>query len=124
MQYIHLDRIECQELLEYIEDNIGKDTLLREINSYFSTENVQKFLFSLCKDYDIGAEKFLLQHKIDILNEEISGTLKLNRLDDDTYAIDGTTKDGAHLYTTAKNYSEICSYLQGLKDGFLIDRKI
>lgn len=52
----HLDRGECQELLDQVVEILGKDTVIDEINSYFSTDDVEGFLRSLCSDYDIENE--------------------------------------------------------------------
>lgn len=52
----HLDRGECQELLDQVVEILGQETVINEINSYFSTDVVEEFLRSLCSDYEIEDE--------------------------------------------------------------------
>lgn len=49
-----LSRAECQELLEQIVEMLGAETVVDEINTQFSSDDVSWFIEELDKDYELG----------------------------------------------------------------------
>lgn len=50
----YLERNECVDVLAELTELLGSETIINEINCYFSSDDVSGFVQSLAKNYDVA----------------------------------------------------------------------
>lgn len=50
----YLERNECYDALAELAELLGSETIINEVNCYFSSDDVSGFVQSLASDYDVS----------------------------------------------------------------------